>query len=81
MSLETEVELRIDGAVQGVAPTPDHVIALDKVTAAYMRPYSSAQLPAIERAGPLGPAWQNLLVGVNRAHLSCSRRLAWRRHE
>jgi glutathione synthase/RimK-type ligase-like ATP-grasp enzyme len=57
--LETEVELRVDGTVQGVVRTPDRVILLDQVTAAYVRPYSSAQLPAVERAGPFSAAWQH----------------------
>ncbi len=55
--LETEVELCVDGTVQGVVRTPDRVVPLDQVTAAYLRPYSSAQLPAVERAGPFSSAW------------------------
>jgi glutathione synthase/RimK-type ligase-like ATP-grasp enzyme len=57
--LETEVELRVDGTVQGMVRTPDQVVPLDQVTAAYVRPYSSAQLPAVERAGPFSAAWQH----------------------
>ena len=57
--LETEVELCVDGAVQGVVRTPDRAVPLDRVSAAYIRPYSSAQLPAVERAGPFSAAWQH----------------------
>lgn len=57
--LEIEVELLVNGTVQGVVRTPDGVVSLDQVTAAYVRPYSSAQLPAIERAGKFSAAWQH----------------------
>jgi len=57
--LETEVELYVNGAVHGVVRTPGQVIDLERVTAAYIRPYSSAQLPIIERAGPFSVAWQH----------------------
>ncbi len=42
--LRTEIELCVDGAVQGVVQIPGRVVRLDQVTAAYVRPYSSAQL-------------------------------------
>jgi RimK-like ATP-grasp domain len=67
--LETEVELRVDGAVQGVVRTPDRAVPLEQVTAAYVRPYSSAQLPAVERAGPLSAAWQHA-VSIDDALMS-----------
>jgi RimK-like ATP-grasp domain len=67
--LETEVELCVDSAVHGVVRTPDQVVPLDQVTAAYVRPYSSAQLPAIERAGPFSAAWQHA-VGIDDALMS-----------
>jgi RimK-like ATP-grasp domain len=59
--LETEIELTVGGTVQGVVRTPGRVISLDQVTAAYVRPYSSAQLPAIERAGMFSAAWRHAL--------------------
>jgi hypothetical protein len=67
--LQTEIELTVDGTVQGVVRTPGQVIALGQVTAAYVRPYSSAQLPAIERAGPFSAAWQHA-VSVDDALMS-----------
>jgi RimK-like ATP-grasp domain len=67
--LRTEVELRVDGTVQGAVRTPDWVVPLDQVTAAYVRPYSSTQLPAIERAGPFSAAWQ-YAVSVDDALMS-----------
>src|SRR6516225_6810606 len=67
--LETVVELCVDGTVQGVVRTPAQVISLDQVTAAYIRPYSSVQLPDIERAGRFSVAWQHA-VNVDDA-LTC----------
>jgi hypothetical protein len=67
--LETEVELTVDGTVEGVVRTPGRVIPLGQVTAAYVRPYSSAQLPAIERAGPFSAAWQHA-VSIDDALMS-----------
>jgi len=57
--LETEVELCVDSTVRGVVRTPGRMVSLDQVTAAYVRPYPSAQLPAIELAGPFSAAWQH----------------------
>jgi hypothetical protein len=59
--LETEIELTVDGTVEGVVRTPGRVIPLGQVTAAYVRPYSSTQLPAIERAGQFSDAWRHAL--------------------
>lgn len=67
--LGTEVELWVDGAVRGVVRTPDRVVPLDQVTAAYVRPYSSAQLPAIGHAGPFSAAWQHA-VSIDDALMS-----------
>jgi glutathione synthase/RimK-type ligase-like ATP-grasp enzyme len=53
------MELCVDGSVQGAVRTPDLVVPLDQITAAYVRPYSSAQLPAIEHAGMFSAAWQH----------------------
>ena len=59
--LETEIELTVDGTVEGVVRTPGREIPLGQVTAAYVRPYSSTQLPAIERAGQFSDAWRHAL--------------------
>jgi len=59
--LETEIELTVDGAVEGVVRTPGRVIPFGQVTSAYVRPYSSTQLPAIERAGQFSDAWRHAL--------------------
>jgi RimK-like ATP-grasp domain len=67
--LEIEVELLVNGTVQGMVRTPDRVVSLDQVTAAYVRPYSSAQLPAIERAGKFSAAWQHA-VSIDDALIS-----------
>lgn len=67
--LRTEIELCVDGAVQGFVRTPGRVVRLDQVTAAYVRPYSSAQLPAVGRAGQFSAAWQHA-VSVDDALMS-----------
>lgn len=59
--LETEIELTVDGTVEGVVRTSGRVIPLGQVSAAYVRPYSSTQLPAIERAGQYSDAWRHAL--------------------
>ena len=67
--LETEIELTVDGTVEGVVRTPGREIPLGQVTAAYVRPYSSTQLPAIERAGQFSDAWRHAL-GIDDALLT-----------
>ena len=67
--LDTEVELCVNGAVAGTVRTPNQVVQLDQVTAAYLRPYSSVQVPVVERAGPFSAAWQHA-VGVDDALMS-----------
>jgi hypothetical protein len=57
--LQTEVELCVDGSVRGELRTSDQVVPLDQVTAAYVRPYSSVQVPAVEHAGPFSAAWEH----------------------
>lgn len=67
--LDTDVELSVDGAVSGAVHTPGRVIRLDQVSAAYVRPYGSVRLPAVEHAGPFSAAWQHA-VGVDDALMS-----------
>jgi hypothetical protein len=67
--LATEVELCVDGAVQGLVRTAGQVVRLDQVTAAYVRPYSSAQVPAVGHAGQFSAAWQHAM-GVDDALMS-----------
>src|SRR6266436_3515530 len=49
--LDTEVELGVGLSVEGRVRTRTQVIDLSTVTAAYLRFYSSQQLPVVERAG------------------------------
>lgn len=58
-ALETEAELHVDGAVRGMVRAPGRLLALEEITAAYLRPYNSAQLPAVKRAGPASAAWRH----------------------
>jgi hypothetical protein len=67
--LETEVELDVDAEIKGLVRTPDDVVDLSSVTAAYLRPYDSARLLGIESAGRGSAAWRHA-VGVDDALLS-----------
>jgi hypothetical protein len=57
--LATDVELEVGATVQGWVRTPEGVLDLHRVTAAYVRPHESVRLPLIERAGPGSSAWQH----------------------
>jgi hypothetical protein len=57
--LETTIELCVGAAVEGVLVVRGHEIDLAEVTAAYLRPYGSDQLPAIRKAGAGSAAWQH----------------------
>jgi RimK-like ATP-grasp domain len=56
-ALQMQVDLEPGSSVGGFARAGDQAIDLSKVTAAYIRPYEAASLPAVERAGPGSPAW------------------------
>jgi len=57
--LDTEVELGVGLSVEGRVRTRTQVIDLSTVTAAYLRFYSSQQLPVVERAGQGSDAWHH----------------------
>lgn len=57
--LDTEVELRIDATVAGQLRIREQVLALEEVSAIYLRPYETCRLPSILRAGQGSPAWQH----------------------
>jgi hypothetical protein len=57
--LETEVEWCAGGVVQGVVRIQGRTIPLAEITAAYIRPYNSTQLSAVQRAGPFSAAWRH----------------------
>jgi RimK-like ATP-grasp domain len=56
---ETEVELLVGTEVAGTVRVPGRRIDLGAVTAAYLRPYSSCQLPSVRRAGPASRLWKH----------------------
>jgi hypothetical protein len=56
---ETEVELLVGAEVHGAVQVRGERVDLAAVSAAYLRPYGSAQLPAIRRAGPGSPTWRH----------------------
>lgn len=55
--LDTEVELAVDGTVEGTLRCGDTTVDLAAVTAAYVRPYDARRLPTVERAGAQSAAW------------------------
>jgi hypothetical protein len=57
--LETRVELAVGTKVEGRVNIGDEKINLDKVTAAYPRPYESVRLPVVASAGPGSSAWDH----------------------
>src|SRR5262249_1613794 len=57
--VETRVELAVGDKVEGCCYIGDEKINLDKVTAAYPRPYESVRLPVVASAGPGSPAWDH----------------------
>src|SRR5207249_1780484 len=55
----TDVRLEVGEAVCGSVRTRDGWIDLSAVTALYLRPYDTRQLPAVANAGPSSPAWRH----------------------
>jgi hypothetical protein len=50
--LDTEMDLSVDGMVEGALRSRTGEVALGDVTAAYLRPYDSVRLPALANAPP-----------------------------
>jgi hypothetical protein len=67
--LNTEIELHIAANVGGTVWTKDQVIDLTKVTACYLRPYDSRDLPSVARKGP--DSWARQHAAAIDAVLSC----------
>lgn len=57
--LDTEIELVVGIVIEGCVHTPTQEIDLGRITAAYMRPHDTQQLPVIERAGHGSPVWHH----------------------
>jgi glutathione synthase/RimK-type ligase-like ATP-grasp enzyme len=53
-ALSTSIELEVDGTVRGMLWAGDRALSLEAVSAAYLRPYDSRRVPAVERAGEPG---------------------------
>lgn len=60
--LDTEIDLRVDGAIAGTIRMGNQAYELAANTAAYVRSYDSCQLPNIEEAGERSPAWYHALA-------------------
>jgi glutathione synthase/RimK-type ligase-like ATP-grasp enzyme len=59
--LNTEVRLEVAEAIHASLRIRDQEIDLSTVTAAYVRPYDTRELPAIASAGPQSFAWAHAL--------------------
>jgi RimK-like ATP-grasp domain len=57
--LDTEVELTVAESINASLRIGNREIDLNEVTAIYVRPYDSHQLPEIAKAGPHSLAWQH----------------------
>ena len=57
--LETEIEITVDGRVDGYLRIGDNNLDLADVTAMYVRPYESVRLPHIAAAGQGSAVWQH----------------------
>src|SRR5438874_10138045 len=53
-TMSTTLELEVDGAVRGVVREGGRALALEWVTAAYLRPHDSRRIPSVRRAGEAG---------------------------
>ena len=60
--LETEVELSVDPEVRGAIRMPGGSVALEDVTAFYLRPHDSRRLRALEGTPQDGPARRHALL-------------------
>src|SRR5215213_2837281 len=60
--LETDVELRVDAAVFGIARSGGRAIDLGAAGAVYLRPYDPRDLPAVKRTARDSPARQHALA-------------------
>jgi RimK-like ATP-grasp domain len=59
--LETEIRLEVGDGIHGLLRTPDEDTDLGSVSAVYVRPYNSCEIPPVAGAGPGCPAWQHAL--------------------
>src|SRR5450755_3957016 len=59
--LQTEVELCVGSTTQGMLRIKDQSIDLSSISAVYLRPYDSRELPGIASAGQESQAWRHAL--------------------
>jgi hypothetical protein len=60
--LATEVRLEVGPEVCGYVRTPEARVALEDVTAAYLRPYDSGAVPDVRSAGRPSAEWRHALT-------------------
>ena len=58
---DTRMTLTVASTVSGVLETPEQVVDLGAVRAAYLRSYDCRRIPAVRRAGPGSVLWQHAL--------------------
>jgi glutathione synthase/RimK-type ligase-like ATP-grasp enzyme len=59
--LETKIRLEVGDSLDGSLHTPDEDTDLGYVSAVYVRPYNSGEVPAVARSGRDSPAWRHAL--------------------
>jgi ribosomal protein S6-L-glutamate ligase RimK-like protein len=59
-ALETHAELSVGSRVEGTLRVGGRTLALEDITAAYLRPHDSRRLPEVECAGPGSAAWNHV---------------------
>lgn len=57
--LDIEARMTVGETLDASIRVQDKWVELDRVTAAYLRPYNSFRLPSIARAGPESEAWKH----------------------
>lgn len=57
--LHTEIDLRVGADLQGTLRVRDRRVDLNEITAWYVRPYDSHQIPEVAGSGPGSAAWQH----------------------
>jgi hypothetical protein len=60
--LETEFVMKDEPTLSGFICCGARTVALEQLTACYIRPYDTRRVPAVERAGPRSQEWKHALI-------------------
>ena len=79
--LETDYEPTSEVGIGGILRVAGHVIELDRVTAAYLRPYGLEQLPGLRQLDRQGAEWRLALAVAEmlNAWTEMTPAICWRR--